>query len=315
MIVRFSLHTFVCRMGAVVAFALPLLAPTLADASSVSQLRRAFGETFLSLRATRTPGACSLATAQGRVSMIEVMRGQEHYLPTTTCEEAFLEAQREFLARDSQEECGTVTAFKALIKSTILKNAIVRVKGKRATIQLVEDLFCLPNGAFVRGAAAVRIDPMGVSHWVKRRGRWLFNNAPTGTYSPTGRKSAALLRSALGGGIITESGPSPYDNVAASFCTNGSSHLSWLGQFIPDDGSWYVTAGYSLTTNKPETPGFLSAQSFVPFDAQGNAQGAVFVYQLVAVEWDIKLVGGTIVASSPAYPPNSTVFQPGAAGC
>jgi hypothetical protein len=306
MLVRFSLHTFVRRMGAVVVvLALPLLAPTLTDASSVSQLRHAFDETFLSLRVTRTPGACSLATAQGRISMIEMMRGQEHYLPTTTCEEAFSEAQQEFLARDEQEACGTAEAFKPFIKSTILKNAIVHVKGKRATIQLVEDLYCLPNGTFVRGAAAVRMDPMGISRWVRRRGRWLFNNAPTGTYSPTGRKSVALLRSALSGGIITESAPPPYGNSAASFCANGSSHLSWLGQFTPNGGSWYVTAGYSVATHKLESP----------FDAQGNPQGAVFVYEPIAAEWDIKLVGGTIVASSATYPPEPTVFQPGAAGC
>lgn len=295
MIVRVSLHTFICRISVVVvALALPLLAPTAAGASSTSQVRRAFGEMFLS----NAPG-CSLATAQGRIFLVEMQRGQEHYLPSTTCEEAFSEAQQEFLSNPGVQVqvCRTAATLKRFLKS-----AIVRVKGKRATIQLVEDLYCYTNENVVTGAAAARLDPIGITHWIKRRGRWLFDNAPTGTYSPTGRKSAALLRSALSGGIITQSGPSPFDSAAASFCANGSSHLTWLSQFIPNGGPWYVVAGYS-TTYKPEPP----------FDAQGNAQGAVFVYQPVSVEWDIKLVGGTIVASSAT--PEPAVFQPGAAGC
>jgi hypothetical protein len=226
-----------------------------------------------------------------------MMRGQEHYLPSTTCEEAFSDAQQEFLAAGSPE-CGTAIAL-----TTFIKSAIVRVKGKRATIQLVDDLYCYTIENIVSGAAAVRLDPMGISHWIKRRGRWLFNNAPTGTYSPTGRKSAALLRSALSGGTITQSVPS-LPNSAASFCANGGSHFNFLGNFIPDGGPWYVAAGYSLTTNKSEPP----------FDTQGNPQGAVFVYQPVAAEWDVKLVGGTIVASTSMYPVQP-VFGPGTAGC
>ncbi len=300
-IVQFSLRTLVCRLSAVVvALALLLLlSPTLADANSISQLRSAFGKTFSSLRSARRPATCSLATAQGRISLIEMTRGQDHYLPSTTCEEAFSEAQKENLIEGSPK-CGTATELKTFIKS-----AIVRVKGKHATIQLAEDIYCYTIEKAVRGATAVQLDSMGISHWIKRRGHWFFNDEPTGTYSPAGRKSAALLRSALSGSVIVipQSVPS-LPGSAASFCANGSSHFNWFGNYLPEGGPWYVAGGYSLTTNKPEAP----------TDAQGNPQGAVFVYQPVVAEWDVKLVGGTIVASSPMSP-EQPVFQAGAAGC
>ena len=297
-----SLRTLVRQLSvAVVALALLLLSPTLADANSISQLRSAFGETFFSVRSARTPSTCSLATAQGRISLIEMMRGQDHYLPSTTCEEAFSEAQQEVRAEGSPE-CGRATELK-----TFIRNAIVRVKRNRATIQLVEDIYCYSTESNVHGVTALRLDPMGISHWIKRRGRWLYNNAPTGTYSPTGRKSAALLRSALSGGVITQPAP-PLADSAASFCANGGSRFDLLDQSLLEGGPWYVAAGYSLTT-KPEPP----------FDAQGNPQGAVFLYQPVVAEWDIKLVGGTIVASSsmpPGQPvPAQPVFESGVAGC
>jgi hypothetical protein len=268
----------------------------LAESRSISKLRLALGQTFLAVRATYDPAVCSDATTQGRLSLIEMTRGQERYLPSTSCGEAFTDAQHEFVAGGSQG-CGTVAGLK-----TFIKGAIVRVKGKRATIQLVDDIYCYTAELIFSGATAVHKDPMGVSHWIKRRGRWLFDNSPRGTYSPAGMRSAALLRAALSGGRLTQPSPGLPDS-AVSFCATGASTMNYLGNFLPERGPWYVSGGYSLLTN---TAG-------APFDAQGDPQGAVFVYEPSA-EWDIALVGGKLVASSPAFPAPA-VLEPGAAGC
>lgn len=283
-------------------------ASALAASRSIAQLRRALEhlETTVHLERnhlTSGSGVCSATTAQGQIALIEMMRGQDRYLPSTTCEQAVSETQQEFTAGGSQE---------CLIgeeREPFIKSAIVRLKGKRATVQLVEDFACqagenLVNGAaavgkLVRGAAAVRADPIGVSHWIKRRGRWLFNNEPTGTYSPAGMKAAAQLRAAMSGGVIAErSGTVGY---AVAFCVNGSSHLDFLGHLLPEGGAWYVAGGLSVT---------YAAEP--PFDPQGNPQGAVFLYQPAVSEWDITLVGDRIVASASMVQP---VFEPGAAGC
>jgi hypothetical protein len=297
--IRLSLVILACGISLVVC------GSALATPSSTSQLRRALGrfETTVHLKRnhlTSSSGVCSATTMQGQISLIEMMRGPERYLPSATCEQAVSEAQQEFTAGGSQE-CLIGEERKPFIKS-----AIVRIKGKRATVQLVEDFAC-PFLKLVRGAAAVRADPLGVSHWIKRRGHWLFNNEPTGTYSPAGRKSVALLRAALSGGTITESSPSV--TSGASFCANGSSHLNVVGNFVPEGGPWYVAGGYTIYPNASEPP----------FDAQGNPQGAVFLHQPVSDEWNIKLVAGRIIAASP---PNTghplqpvTVFEPGTAGC
>ncbi len=270
-------------------------APAVAASGSVSELRRAFRETFISVRATRTSASCSLATAQGRISLIEMMRGQERYLQSTTCAQAFLNTQ------ESPAECGTVPQLQFVIKS-----AIVRVKGKRATIQLVEDIACTSEG-LVGGAAAVRRDPMGISHWIEHGGRWLFNNEPTGTYSPAGMKAAAQLRAALSGRSITEGGPPQGLTLTAPFCANGTTPLVVRA---PDGETaveapvfWYVAAGLSA-----------SGQYEPPFDPQGDPQGAVFVPANPHVEWGVKLVSGVLAATSP---PNVAlpVGAPGSAGC
>jgi len=282
----------------VLAFGISLApcASALAESRPTSQVRSAFGQTFLSVRLSANSAACSDATSHGRVFLIEMMRGQEQYLPSTTCKEAFAHARHALLAEGSQE-CATVGELKNFIQS-----AIVRVKGKRATIRLVDDVYCYTATGILRGATAAHKDPMGVSHWLKRRGRWLFANSPTGTYSPAGMKSAALLRAALSGGRLTQPWPGLPDS-AVSFCTNGNSTFNYLGNFLPDSGPWYVAGGYSVLTHAAGSP----------FDAQGDPQGAVFVHKPQA-EWDIAFVGGKPVASSPAFPVPG-VFEPGAAGC
>jgi hypothetical protein len=280
-----------------------------AAASSVSQLRRALARVDTTVHLERNhltsgSGVCSATTAQGQISLIEMMRGQDHYLPSTTCEQAVSEAQQDFTAGGSHE------CLVGEYRDPFIKSAIVRIKGKRATVRLVEDFACptgenLANGAavvgpnLVRGAGAVRADPIGVSHWIKRRGRWFFNNEPTGTYSPAGMKAAAQLRAALSGGVITEaSGTTGY---AVAFCVNGSSNLDFFGHLVPG-GPWYVAGGLSV-----------SYASEPPFDPLGNPQGAVFLYQPAVAEWDITLVGGRIVVASASMV--QPVFQPGAAGC
>ncbi len=282
-----------CTAGLVVC------APALAASRPAAQLRHAFAQTFLALRVTGSPAAaCSLTTSEGQLALIQILRGEGRYLPSTTCAEAFNgRAQVEIngallcnLPTPSVSEFGPV-----------IRKAVVHVRGNRATVRLVDDFICggVDGRKQLTGSAAVANDPLGASHWIRKRGRWLFDDRPTGTYSPAGRKAVVMLRAALNGSTIRE----PLDTVTA-FCANGDTNFTLGGHFIGSDGPWYVAGGYPSITEHPGPP----------FDAQGNPQGVALIGGPVFGEWGIKLVGGalTILSTGSGSTANLT---PGTAGC
>lgn len=282
--------------------------------SSIAKLRHALGLVFAATRMyphlSATRSVCSQASIRGQLVIIELLEGQERYLASTTCEGAFTEYERE---RMGVPHCDTAEDVAAV--NAIVKGARVHIRGKHATIELASDIFCGGNGEVGTLSPNSQSRPstegqLTVSHWTERHGHWLFDDEPTGTYTPAGQKSAALLRAALTGGTITENLGTLND--AAAFCANGDSRITFANNFIPNGGTWYVAGGYSVATNHlaTNTPG-------APFDAHGNPQGAVFIFQPIAVEWGLTLVGGTVVASQPpgSPAPAHMSFSPGNAGC
>jgi hypothetical protein len=326
-----SLSTRLCRSCAVaVTVALPLATPAVVQAmqntaqsmtagtrqvsagnartagrhhGSAAMLRHALGLIFAATKMHAHLSArsvCSQASGRGQLVIIELLEGQERYLASTTCEDALTEYERMgFPHCDTAEDVAAV--------NVIVKGARVHTRGKHATIELARDIGCSGDGAAGGAPNELSTDRLAVSHWTERHGHWLFDDEPTGTYTAAGQKSAALLRAALTGGTITENLGTLND--AAAFCANGDSHITFANNFIPNGGTWYVAGGYSVASN----PRTLRA----PFDAHGNPQGAVFIFQPIAVEWGLTLVGGTIVASQPAELPvtGNLVFRPGNAGC
>lgn len=286
----------------------------LATPRSVSQLRRSFGRVFVAMRLSGNVSACSDATSQGQRWLIEYVRGQERYLPSTTCQEAVAGVPG-LLSQPS--DCYRPIAAQLM---PFVRTAIIHVTGGRATVQLTNDTACEEGHGeesehMVTGRSAVRLDTLGTTHWIMRRKRWLFNDEPTGTYSAAGRKAAALLRTALTGSTITETYPEnpPFPDITgAAFCANGSTQVTLFSHLVPG-GTWYVAGGYSVLTRAPGPA----------FDAQGNPKGSVFVYTPASLEWAVTLAGGKITATQPPYPvallPNvhlpSPVFTPGDAGC
>ena len=276
-----------------------------ATPSARSQLRRAFGQVFVAA-ADGDVSTCSDATPRGRLWLTEIMLGQEQYLPSTSCQEAI----GGIAARAKPTNCATPIA--AQLKPFI-QTAVIHVKGDRATVQLTDDVSCEEAHGeeqehSITGRSAVMLDAMSTTQWLRRHGRWLLNDAPTGTYSAEGRKSAAMLRAALSGGTISETvvGLAPNHNGnGAAFCANGSTHISFFDNYIPDGGKWYVAGGYSVVTHAPGPS----------FDAQGNPQGVVVVYTPTYIEWGLKLIGGTVIPSQPPSDPFPLLFQPGTAGC
>lgn len=274
-------------------------APALAASGSVSQLRRAFSRTVLALRLTGNAAVCSQTTPSGQLALIQMLRGEEEYLPSTTCTQAFAAPRLDYEPIGLLCSAGAAAYFQAVIKK-----AVIHVKGNRATIQLISDFICQQEGVLT-GSSAVKGDPLGTTHWLQQHGRWLFDDEPTGTYSPSGRKAAAMLRAALSGRKITVELPG--FSLSAPFCANGSSATT----IQKSDGEismgapyfWHVAAGFSVTsTHEP------------PFDAQGEPQGAVFVPAEAREEWNVKLIGGAPYAAE-ASGANVPVSAPGAAGC
>ncbi len=283
-----------CAAGLI--FCTPALA---ASRRSGAQLRHAFAQTFLALRVTGNPAAaCSLTTSEGQIALIQILRGEGRYLPSTTCAEVFAgRAQIEIkgallcnLPMPSVSEFGPA-----------IRKAVVHVRGNRGTVQLVDDFICggVDGRKQLTGSVAVANDPLGTSHWIRKRGRWLFDDQPTGTYSPAGRKAVVMLRAALSARTITE----PLD-TATAFCANGDTNFTVGGHFVGSDGPWYVTGGYPSITERPG----------LPFDSQGNPQGVAYLFGPVFGEWGIKLVGGVLAILSTGSGSPATV-TPGTAGC
>jgi hypothetical protein len=290
------LTIFTCTAGLIFCFC----APALAASRSAAQLRHAFAQTFIALHGTgNLAAACSLTTSEGQIALIQILRGEEQYLPSTTCEEAF--AGRAEAIKKAQIEdtltCVTSTPSVSAFEGAIRK-AVVHVGGNRGTVRLVDPFgICAPRQ--IGGVEETDGLPV-TSHWIRKRGRWLFDDQPTGTYSPAGRKAVAMLRAALSGSTITE----PMAPNVAALCANGSTNFTYFGHFIGSDGSWYVTGGYPFTAKELGPP----------FDAQGNPQGVVSVDVPVSGEWGIKLVGGVLV-SLPTGSESPATVTPGAAGC
>ncbi|MGC2372355.1 MAG: hypothetical protein WA484_00625 [Solirubrobacteraceae bacterium] len=291
-----------CTAGLVVC------APALAASRSAAQLRHAFAQTFLALRVTGNPAAaCSLTTSEGQIALIQILRLEDLYLPSTTCAEAFAKRAEAEHKLGPLGLCNLppVSEFRPAIGK-----AVVHVRGNRGTVRLVDDFICGGEDGrdLLTGWVAVALDPLGTSHWIRKRGRWLFDDQPTGTYSPAGRKAVAMLRAALSGSTITEPNPAtPMEPSVAAFCANGSTNFTWVGTLVPD-GPWYVTGGYPFTTK----------QHGPPFDAQGNPQGLVSLNGPISDAWGIKLVGGVLVLLPPEKENESVSLDtvtPGAAGC
>jgi hypothetical protein len=301
--------SIVIGLAAVCAACLISGAPALAASRSASELRRAFAQSLLALRVTGNTGMCSSTSSEGRIALIEMLRGEELYLPSTTCSEAFVGHVKaegnKFLG------CGLVWSASSL--EPVIKQAIIHARGNRATIKLTNDAVCNGEGV-ATGASAVAADPLGTSYWVRKRGRWLFDDRPTGTYSRAGRKAVAMLRAALSGRTVTWPEWLPGGTtLTVPFCTNGTTQpvFSITGgetTILHDPVLWYVAAG--LTTGSRYLPGPREP----PFDAHGDPQGEVIVSVPFGAEWNVQLVGGALAAT---HPPNVPlpVSGPGAAGC
>lgn len=334
---QFSSRTLVCRVGVVVALAvssLVVLAPVGAGArsssiagsiptaalragtvarkrhprASITQLRTAFDLLYTAMHMeSHLPASsvCSQATTRGRYALIEIIRGQMYYLPSATCESALVERGK------SGEQCTDEGDYVPYVESAV-RTARIQIKGRHATVQLVEDIACGNGGhgpaSGVSGSEAEQADKMGVTHWVERRGRWLFDDEPTGTYTPAGRKADALLRAALSGSKITESyeeKPGLVVTNGADFCANGTTNTILAGILIPKTTPWYVQAGYSIFTHT----------LVPPFDTQGNPVGAVYIYSPVSIEYGVQLVDDKIIPTPPSGPLGPLTYEPGTAGC
>jgi hypothetical protein len=308
--VEVSMQRMSCsRVGAVVlvSIACAIVSSSAAASPGADALRRAFGQVFFDAK-TGNPSACSQATARGRFALTEFARGEEHYLPSTTCQEA--------VAAFPNVEAETTCGLSATELAPAIRTAVLHINGRHAAVQLVEDAVCAGSEIPVTGSAALQQDPlMATTHWTLRHGRWLFDDQPTGTYSPAGRKAAALLRTALTGSTITETWAQlpPFPDIdGAAFCSNGSTQITLFSHVVPG-GTWYVAGGYSILTDAPGPA----------FDPQGNPQGAVFIHTPVVIEWALTLASGTIDATQPptSVPPLPSghipplVFQPGDAHC
>jgi hypothetical protein len=289
-------------VAAICAACLILGAPALAASRSASELRRAFAQTLIALRSTGNAAACSATTPEGKIALIEMLRGEERYLPSTTCTEAF--AGRVSGCGPSRVELLTPRGA-----GYVIQKAVIHVRGNRGTVQLVDDFFCESEDYEVAGPRAVRIDPMGTSHWLRKRGRWLFDNRPTGTYSRAGRKAVAMLRAALSGRVVTHTvGTDHAITLTVPFCTNGTTQpISTItGEPVTlRPVLWYVAAG-GLTTSEPPEP---------PFDAQGDPQGLMSLNDVFVIFWNVKLVGGVLTVTEPLEDVSLPVGAPGTAGC
>lgn len=267
---------------------------------STAKLRHTFGELVLALRATGNAAVCSHASPSGRLALIQMWRGEERFLPSTTCIQAFAEPVEGSIG------ITRLCDESPILIQTIIERAIIHEKGNRATIQLDVDQTCGGGPQPLTGAAALSRDPLGTTHWIRQHGRWLFDDKPTGTYSPTGRKVAAMLRAALDGrNITTEALPGGFF-LSVPFCADGATtpilttpkETEPLGPTL-----WYVAGGVTATDTQ-ETP----------LDAHGDPQGAVFVPSSLREEWNVTLLEGVphlTDASGVSVP----IGAPDTAGC
>jgi hypothetical protein len=281
---------------AVIAAGLVLDAPAFAASPSVSQLRAAFSQTFLALRVTGNAAICASATSEGKIALVEMVRGEERYLPSTTCPEAFA---------GGVSSCGNLGVLHLSTVKLIAEKAVIHLRGNRGTVQLVDDFYCKAEQYEV-GAGAVRLDPMGTSRWLRKHGQWLFDNRPTGTYSPAGRKAVAMLRAALNGRVVTWAPPAG-TMLAVPFCTNGTTQpIVRITKGEPvttlPPALWFVGAG-ELATGE------------LPFDAQGDPQGMMNLTDTFIISWNVKLAGGVLTVTEPATDESLPVSAPGTAGC
>lgn len=284
-------------------------APALAASRSVSQLRSAFAQTLLAFRVKANAAVCSSATPEGQMALLEILR--RYYLPTTTCTEAFAE---DALATTHPPALCPLPAPTVSEFAPVIKRAVIHVRGNRGTVQLVDDFLCGESeNQELTGSAAVAHDPMGTSRWVRRHGRWLFADRPTGTYSPEGRRAVAMLRAALTGRTVTVPEQPLPEPLIVGFCANGSTQYTFLGHQGPDPGPWYLTSGgYYI-----DTLSHLYGAPQPPFDTQGNPQGEIYLEQAAIFggeQWNVKLVAGTPVVTESAGA-SLAVGAPGSAGC
>jgi hypothetical protein len=311
---------------AIVGLALVALAPSaaLATRSPASGLRHSLGQFVTALRETASPTVCSLATPAGQAALIEIVSDDSPSPPGTTCQDAFAGLGKKLTGEGGQLSRGLTTSVRGMIST-----ASLRVKGNRATARLTRDSWVTGlDGSQVTGAAAVKLDPLGVSHWIRnRQGRWMFNDQPTGSYSSAGLRAATLLSNALKGSTLRTTPPL---EVTFGFCGNQATTHDIVAAVPPatmptdfpagQGGPWFVAGGYSTFANGhgeyPQASGGVGQQE-APFDAQGNPQGNLSISPPPFIaEWDIKLVGGKVIARENS---NQGVVErtvtPGTAGC
>ncbi|MGH2853525.1 MAG: hypothetical protein ACRDLF_04950, partial [Solirubrobacteraceae bacterium] len=150
-----------CGVAMTATVCLLVYSPALATNRSTAQLRRAFGQVFLSLRLTGNPAACSLATTRGRFSLIEKIRGQEYYLPSTTCPGALV-GFAATVTKQWDEYCRALEPTAPEL-AAIIKSAKIRVSGNHGTVQLVNDDVCGQRNdkgdiGAIEGPEAVKLD-------------------------------------------------------------------------------------------------------------------------------------------------------------
>jgi hypothetical protein len=310
----------------VVGLALVTLAPSaaLATHSPASGLRHSLGQLVTALRETASPTVCSLATPAGQAALIEIVSDDSPSPPGTTCQDAFAGLDKKLTEEGGQLSRPLKTSIRDMIST-----ASLRVTANRASARLTRDSWVMGvNGSQVTGAAAVKLDPLGLSHWIRnRQGRWLFNDQPTGSYSGAGLRAATLLSNALKGSTLRV--PPPLE-VTFGFCSDQATthdivaavppHTTPTDFPVGQGGPWFVAGGYITIVNGhgeyPQAVGGLGQQE-APFDAQDNPQGSLWISPPpFLAQYDIKLVGGKVIAreSSNQGALERTV-TPGTAGC
>ncbi|MGH2853526.1 MAG: hypothetical protein ACRDLF_04955 [Solirubrobacteraceae bacterium] len=325
---RLRFYGLVAIGEALIGLAIVALVPSaaLATHSPASGLRHSLGQLVTALRETASPTVCSLATPAGEAALIEIVKENAPTPPGTTCQEAFVG-----LPKALDEEGGQRSASLVISVREMISTASLRMKGSRATARLTRDSWVTGrNGSQVTGAAAVKLDPLGLSHWIRnRQGRWMFNDQPTGPYSSAGLRAAKLISNALKGSTLRIA-PPPVE-ITYGFCGNQATTNDTLTVFDPrpetdnfpagQGGSWFVGGGYSylafgsFSVNYPVANGLDGQEA--PFDAQGNPQGNLTLSPPpFEVQDDIKLVSGKVIVSENG---EQGVVQrtvtPGTAGC
>ena len=309
-----------------IGLAIVALAPSaaLATRSPASGLRYSLGQLVTALRETASPTVCSLATPAGQATLIEIVSEDAPTPPGTTCQDAFAG-----LPKKLSEEGGQGSGFLRISIPDMIRTASLRINGNRATARLTRDDWVTGrNGTHVTGAAAVKLDPLGLSHWIRnRQGRWMFNDQPTGPYSSAGRRAATLISNALKGSTLRI--PPPVE-VTYGLChdqatTNDTITVGTTPtDYFPagQGGSWFVAGGYSTIALGGSFVGYPQANGLdpqeAPFDAQGNPQGSLWLSPPpFSAQFDVKLVGGKVIAlgrNEQEVVVERTV-TPGTAGC